>query len=369
MKRQMVISLIGFVVIIGIGVVAFRTMANRKVKEPSTQSFEATKYVKVLEVGYKDNQFTMEANGRLNSKNSIEIFSEVQGVMKPETASFKVGNSFKKGTILISIDDEENKLQIMSQKSEYLNLLAMAMPDIKVDFPQSFPKWNAFVEKLDINKPLPELPEYESNKEKFFLASRKILTQYYAIKNLEVRSSKYVIRAPFDGTVTQSMIEAGTLVRTGQKLGEFAGVGTYELEISLNPADADFISIGNSVRVKTSNGVINGSVIRKSSNIDANTQTIKIYVGISGSELSDGMYLQAELIGKKIPNSMLVPRKSVINNSFVYVNNDDKLDKMKVEIIALGSEYAYINGLAEGTLIISEPIVNPTLGMKIETIK
>ena len=369
MKRQLIISIVGFVLILALGFIAFKGMTSGKTKEPATQNFEVTKYVKVIMVDYSDNQFRLSTNGRLNAKNSIEIFSEVQGMMKSGTANFKVGSSFRKGSVLISIDDEEFRLQLLTQKSEYLNLLAMAMPDIKTDFPQSFSKWSNFIEKYDINKPIPDLPEYDNTKEKYFLASRKILGQYYAIKNQELRLEKYIIRAPFDGTVTASMIESGTLVRPGQKLGEFAGSGTFELEISLNPADADLISVGNPVQINIGGNNISGSIIRKSSSMDPMTQTIKVYVQLSGSNLSDGMYLKAEIRGKEIPNSMIVPRKAIINNSFVYFDDGGKLGKKPIEILALGSEDAYINGIEAGTYIISEPVVNPTIGMKIEQIK
>ncbi len=369
MKRQLIISIVGFVVIVGIGFLSFKMMTSGKKKESAKLNFEASKYVKTILVDYADNQFKIKTNGRLNAKNSIEIFSEVQGIMRQETSKFKIGNSFRKGDILISIEDEEARLQLMTQKSEYLNLLATAMPDIKFDFPKSYPKWSEFIDKIDINKTLPELPAYDNNKEKFFLAAKKILGQYYNIKNMEVRASKYIIKAPFDGTVTASMIEAGTLVRPGQKLGEFAGSGSFELEISLNPTDAELIGVGNKVAVYSGNGIINGSIIRKSTSMDPTTQTIKVYVQISGQNLSDGMYLEAEIYGKIIPNSTLVPRKAIVNNSFVYVNLDGKLGTIDVNILALGSEYAYINGIDARANIISEPMVNPTIGMKIEPIK
>lgn len=369
MKRQIIISIVGFVLIIAVGFLAFRAMTGKKQKEPAKQNFEATKYVNVQKVEYADNQFKLITNGRLNSKNSIDIFSEVQGLMKMESGNFRVGNSFRKGDILISIDDEESKLQLMTMKSDFLNLLAMAMPDIKADFPSAFSKWSDFIEKIDIHKQLPELPQYDNGKEKFFLAGRKILGQYYNIRNMEVRLNKYVIRAPFDGTVTASMVETGTLIRPGQKLGEFAGIGSFEFEIALNPIDADLVNVGSQVKITNQSDIFQGNIIRKSANIDPVTQTIKAFVQVSGSNLSDGMYLKAEISGRQIPNSILIPRRAIINNSYVYTDNNGKLGKSYIELLALSSEDAYINGIDEGTYIITDPLVNPTIGMKIEQIK
>ena len=42
---------------------------------------------------------------------------------------------------------------------------------------------------------------------------------------MEATLDKYTIKAPFNVVVTQSNINPGTLVRNGQKLGEF--INTY----------------------------------------------------------------------------------------------------------------------------------------------
>ncbi|GAB1372219.1 efflux RND transporter periplasmic adaptor subunit [Candidatus Kapaibacterium sp.] len=367
MNRKLIISLAGFVIIIALSFVMFKMMTAKKAKEPSLVKMDAVKYVKVIAASYSDNKFRITPSGRLNSKNSAEIFSEVQGTLDLNTNRFKVGNSFRKGEILMSLDNEEFRFQLNAQKSEFLNLMAVALPDIKLEFPGAYNKWVKFTENIDINKPLPELPGYEQGKEKFFLAARKVLSQYYAIKNLEVRLSKYIIRAPFDGVVTMSMIEPGTLVRVGQKLGEIAGTGVFELEISLSPADADLISPGAQIKVLGDNKEYNGSLIRKSSTLDPATQTVKIYIQVSGSELSDGMYMLAEISGKNIPASFVLPRKALVNNSFVYVDNNGKLERRDIKVLALSENEAYISGPQIGEKVIIDALVNPVLGMKVQS--
>jgi len=369
MNRQITISIVGFVLIVSLGFYVFSAMTSKKQKESEKINFNVTKYVQVQSVEYTDNRFVLSANGRLKSNNKMEVYSEVQGIMDANSLDFKIGNSFKKGQVLIKIDDEEYKLQLITNKSEYLNLLAMAMPDIKTEFPQEFNKWNNFLENIEINKQLPELPVYDSGKEKYFIASRKILGQYYNIKNMEIKLNKYVIKAPFDGIITSSLIEPGTLIRPGQKLGEFAGIGNYELELSLNQEDASLISKGNSVIIDNNGSKLNATVLRKSSSIDPTTQTIKIFVQVSGDNLSDGMYMKANITGQVIPNSMMITRNALINNKFVYINNNGKLDKKEINLLANGSENVYINGLEEGTSVITMPLVNPSLGMQIEPIK
>ena len=70
---------------------------------------------------------------------------------------------------------------------------------------------------------------------------------FYALKNMEERLAKYTIRAPFDGVLIQADVTKGTLVRAGQKLGEYIDNRSYELALSLAPEVSDLLSVGADV--------------------------------------------------------------------------------------------------------------------------
>ena len=57
--------------------------------------------------------------------------------------------------------------------------------------------------------------------------------QYYSIKNIEKRLSKYNITAPFNGVLTEALVTKGTLIRPGQKLGEFIDTSVFEIELAI----------------------------------------------------------------------------------------------------------------------------------------
>ncbi len=45
--------------------------------------------------------------------------------------------------------------------------------------------------------------------------------------------SKYTIKAPFKGILTEALVTEGTLIRNNQKLGEYIDPSLYEMEVSL----------------------------------------------------------------------------------------------------------------------------------------
>jgi hypothetical protein len=150
-----------------------------------------------------------------------------------------------------------------------------------------------------------ELPKTNSDREKFFITGKNIYTQYYNVKNLDIRLSKYTIRAPFEGVLTEALVTSGTLIRPGQKLGEFINAQTYELELAINNSFIDFIKIGNSVALNNIEHTKkwSGKVIRINGKIDQASQTIRVFVEVRANDLREGMYLEADLFAKAEKNA------------------------------------------------------------------
>ena len=82
---------------------------------------------------------------------------------------------------------------------------------------------------FEINQPLKKLPEATSDQEKFFITGKNIYTTFYNTKNLELIYQKHLIKAPFDGILTSAQVDPGTVIRTGQLLGNFIDPTEYEM--------------------------------------------------------------------------------------------------------------------------------------------
>ena len=61
---------------------------------------------------------------------------------------------------------------VQSAKSNFYNSITSIMPDLRLDYPQAFPKWQSYLNNLNIDKSLPALPEMTSEKEKYFINNR-----------------------------------------------------------------------------------------------------------------------------------------------------------------------------------------------------
>ena len=180
MKNKLIILLIA-IGIVAVGFLLFKVFAGMKKKPEPAITLQAEKYVHTSTVHYKNNQAKIIAFGQLKSVNSIDVFTEVNGIVLKQAKEFKVGNYFKAGENLLKIDDRDTRLNLYAQRSDFLNVLTSVLPDIKADYPESFDIWNKYLDNFEIEKNLNPLPEITNSKEKYFLAARNVFKIYYSI--------------------------------------------------------------------------------------------------------------------------------------------------------------------------------------------
>jgi multidrug efflux pump subunit AcrA (membrane-fusion protein) len=340
-------------------------------KKPETVVNQVVKPVYVDTVTNQTIALNMNVNGSIEAYRKVELFAEVQGVLKPNGKLFKAGESYSSGSTILSIDDSEFRASIVAQRSTLYNQIMSAMPDMQLDYPGAFPKWQAYLNSFNVNSSLPSLPSFDSDQEKYYINSRSIITSFYNIKNLEERLSKYQISAPFSGIVTEALVNNGTLIRSGQKLGEFIDPSRYELAISLGESFKDLVRIGNSVKLNNIDNTqsFTGRVSRINNVVDPNTQSIQVFIEVSSNKLSEGMYLEAQLEGQKVSGVYEIPRKLLVNNKELFIVIDDKLKKVPVNIIHFTKETALIKDLAEGTILLKKNVPGAYDGMLVTIAK
>ena len=362
--RKIILAILGALAIFA--AVFFGNRLIEKNQRPKPTFKKQIRTVFVENVRNKETPIILSASGNLVAKNKIELFSEVQGVLNITSKAFKAGTSYAAEETLLSINSDEFYAGLQSQKSNLYNLITGIMPDIRIDYPNEFKKWEGYLKRFGINKKMPQLPKFTTDKEKYFISGRGILTAYYTVKNLEVRNLKYQIKAPFSGILTEALVNPGSLVRVGQKLGEYIDPSVYELEVSINAAYADLLKIGNSVtlsNLEKSKKYI-GKIARVNGKVEQVSQTIKVFIDVQHPKLKEGMFLEARLTAKSESESIEISRNLLVNNNTVYtVKNDSILSLVKVTPVHFGTEKVIVKGIQNNTQILVQTLPGAFDGM------
>ncbi|MFP4470945.1 MAG: hypothetical protein ACLFPE_09680, partial [Bacteroidales bacterium] len=172
MKYRKVLTWIMILVIIGGGFAAMQILISLKPEPPRATVKKQKRLVETRLVQYGDVETAIEVPGRLASGRVVEIISEVQGEILPGNVPLKKGQGFSRGELLCTIYDTEQVLTIKASKSRFLNSLANALPDVNFDYPDKYDKILDFFESVELDEPMPAMPEIDDKSLKVFLASR-----------------------------------------------------------------------------------------------------------------------------------------------------------------------------------------------------
>jgi len=367
--RKLILSAIGLVIILLAVIGAYLIIENSNKPKPRIEKVVKTVFAET--VTNTTVPITIPANGTLVAKHKLELYSEVQGVFQSSAHDFKAGQPYRKGESLIRINSSEYYASVQSAKSDLYNLITSIMPDLRLDYPEVFPAWEAYLNNFDISKSVAPLPETNDEKANYFITGRGIVSSYYNIKNLEQRLSKYSIYAPFNGILTEALVTKGTLVRSGQKLGEYIDTSVYELELAISKTFSDLLQIGEKVELNTLEGnqTYTGNVTRVNGRIDQATQTIKVFVEVKGDNLKEGMFLEADLEAKDEPNAIKISRKLLVDESEIFIIKDSILDLIQVKPVYFSPKEVVIKGVPDGTKILSKSVPGAYAGMLVKVNK
>lgn len=371
MLRQIIIAGIAVVLLLLSIMWAFKIGKPKPMPKKPDMAAPA-RLVQAMVASNKEMQTKVTVYGRLLPFEKTELFAEVGGMLTTLGKPFKEGTTFSKGELLIRIDDVEQQLNLRAQRSALLTSITQIMPDIKIDFSESLEQWDSYRKSYDVEKPVPALPKPKSDREKDYIALKNINNQYYNIKSLEERLNKYVLNAPFSGELTEALISTGSLIRAGQKIGTLMNTSLYELQTSIALPDLKFVKVGDVVNLVSADAAGNwtGRISRISGSIDSKTQTVKVFVQVSGPNLRENMFLTGEINATTVANVIEVPRKLLVDDSKLYsIVGDSALALIPVQLTKISEQTALVRAVPDGTVLLQDNFPGAFEGMKVKVKK
>ncbi len=352
MKTRL-ISIISTVAILGASLLIFVLFSGMR-KAPERKSAETIRQLVPVETGHNEN-FAVEipVSGRAEALYKVEIYAEVSGILESRKVDFVEGMPFLKGDTLLQINRDEFDASLKSAKIAFYTQLAKLLPELKYAYPENYTAWKQWFDDFDSDGALQDLPETKSEQERIFITVQGLYQSYYNILSQESRQAKYLIRAPFDGVISESNIKPGTLVRSGQKLGAVIEPNRFEMTVSLPENEAALIQIGDEVVFRRNQESILGKVARISPRVAGNSQSIPVFVQLADGAIRDGEYLggsiltQANFYGQRIPNRYLTLQNSV------YLLENERIIEKELQILQQNGEYSIVAGLDDDVKIVT----------------
>ncbi|PKK83189.1 MAG: hypothetical protein CVT49_09760 [candidate division Zixibacteria bacterium HGW-Zixibacteria-1] len=367
MKKR-VIFLIPVLILAG-GFAAMMILISMRSDVPRRAPEARPKFVEILVAHPERIVTTVSGLGKVVSAQPVDLYSEVVGTLMPGNIPFRPAQSFKKGDLLLKIDDRQIRLDINSAKSDFLSALGNVLAEIKSDFPSEYQVWRDYFDACDFESRMAPLPETDNQRIRLLLSRFNVYKLYYSIKDMEITLEKHYFYAAFNGSIVSADMRVGSTARSGSHLGQIINLENLEVELPVTVDEVKWLKEGTPVALSSSSikGTWKGTISRIGSVIDQRTQTIPIYIVVrqnNGTPLYDGVFLTATIPGIEIYPAVSIPRHAIYSDSLVYLIENGALTARKVSIARKEGDTIIISdGLIEGDTVVVDLMQGVAPGM------
>ncbi len=378
-KKSIIYKISSFILILIIGVFGMKMLGSSKKQTNKRDVVQEVRKVETQLLTHDDVQIEIDGNGTIEAQKTVDIISEVQGIVTFAKSDLKSGTYVKKGEIICKIDRRQAENSYQSQYAEFMRVLVSFLAFTNIESDELYNKWSNYYNEIDITKPIRDLPKITDHREKNQAISNNIYTQFYAVKNAEIVLSKHTIFAPFNGYITSNGIVEDSYINFGQKLVSLQDVTNIEISVPLLLEDAKWIDFTKNPKVKVfwdndDNSWTYGNIYRKENQLNPNSQSINVFVSLNNKALNQhlfpGNYVRVIIEGVTIPNIATIPRNVVDNDNQIYfVDDSSKLERATVNIISTQGDMVLIEkSLSDSTRIVTSILQKPLIGMSVEDV-
>ncbi len=183
-----------------------------------------------------------------------------------------------------------------------------------------------------------------------------------------------VITAPFDGVVTEKLVEPGNMATPGAPLIRLEERGAFRLEVRVDAGRVASVAPGQSVDVMLDAAeplALPGTVSEVSRAMDADARAYLVKIALpADARLRSGMFGRAYFAGPASP-TLVVPASAVVRRGQVTSLYVAEGDTARLRMVVLGRTFRdgveVVSGLSDGERIVTNPPPALTDGAPLRT--
>lgn len=356
---------------------------------------DALPRVEVMQVGRSTRQSQLELPGNIQPTMEAPILARANGYIAKRLVD--IGDRVRAGQEVAEIDAPELQQQVMQAKA------TVQQTQAAIELAQA----NLLQGKADTElaritaqrsgnlqvKGVVSKQEDDQNQAQYKakLANIQALEKAILVQNsnmaaaqaneqrLDNMQSYRIVRAPFDGVITQRNVDTGALVNAGSTLlYRIAQTATLRTYVNVPQTYADSIRPGETATLTVPNlpgWRFNGTVARTSNSLDASSRTLLVEVHVPNPEnlLLPGMYARVEFSSARLQPPLLIPSEALMVRAegaqVAIVGPDHGIHLQKVEVGRdYGDRLEILGGLTEGATVVLNPSDTVQEGQKVDPV-
>lgn len=317
--------------------------------------------------------------GRIQPGIQSTLVAQVSGQITWVNEDLREGGEFRKGDVLLRIDDRDYQVQLDIAKAELASVKAALEEEISKS-EQARREWESSGLSIPDNAFALRKPQLAAAKANEQSAQAKL---NLAQLNLQRTS----IRAPYNGRVKSLNVDLGDVVNSNTSIANLYSSDYAEIRLPIKRTEIPLLGLDtkpDNIHI-TLNSDINGdnatwkaTANRISGALDDSTQQIHVIARIANpfmhtaqqSSLIPGQYANASIHSKELKDVIVIPNKSLYQGSYVYIIRDNTLQKINVTLLWQNAHDSIIaNGLNEGDELVTTPLGQVSSGTPVTSMR
>ncbi|MCB1687523.1 MAG: efflux RND transporter periplasmic adaptor subunit [Halioglobus sp.] len=338
--------------------------------------------VRVVRVEAAAEYLSIGSQGTVQPRSQSELIPEVTGRVVWISPSLVNGGGFRDGDVLLRIDDADyltlvarSEAALMRSESEYRH----ASDELKRLASLNKRKL-ASEQQLDDARQAAQVKEANLNEAKANLEQAR--------RDL----SRTELRAPFDGLVRSEHVDVGQFVTRGQSIGTVYATDYVEVRLPISADQLGYLGLPFSTRGQipapqrppvtvaadfgTTRLLWEGQLVRLEAQIDEQSRMV---YGVARLRLEDddespllpvGMFVQADIRGRKVEQVIRLPRSAMRDdNQVLVVDSENRLHFRQISLLRLEHDDILVSsGLKSGELVCISPMQTVVEGMLVKPV-
>lgn len=339
--------------------------------------------VEVLNIIRQDIDFTVASQGSVSPRTETGIITEVTGMIVKVSDKFNVGGYFKKGELLLEIDDITYQVALLRSQSRLDSAEALLVEE-KARAKQAEDEW------LLTRKPLKDAPILALRLPQLQKAQADLKAAKADLKEAQIKLARTKITAPYDAMIKEKNVDIGQYVSIGTTLGKIFAIDYAEVRLPIKQKDVPFLTLPKiykneneyskvelyySVAGKKNSWV--SHITRYEGVVDVTSRVQYVIAQIDDpynlkaepnkQEIGIGTFVNASISGKTLQNVIAIPRAAIYGGDTLYlVDSKNKLHIQSIKLLRTDVNTVYTKDNINNNLrLITTRLEIPVEGMSL----
>ena len=341
--------------------------------------------VNAAQVQLQDYRIQLESYGSVQPRTQSTLTAQVSGQIVYVNPNIRDGGFFNKDDVLVSIDPRDYEANVRIAQAVLMDA-RQTVADASSRSELAREDWSSLGNEGEPPELVLRLPQLEA-------ARAGVISAEATLQKANLQLERTRIVAPFAGRALKQSADIGQVVSPNSEIAVIYATDYVEVRLPIRNRDLAYIDLPELYRdVASANFEINAQIVsdligrtvwdarlvRTEGAIDESARQLHVIAQIGDPfsksvderpQLKIGQYVTAIMAGRLLQDVLVIPNSAIYQGSYVYVVENDVLQRRNMEITWQNDHDAIIQkGLSDGDILVTTPLGQVTSGVRVSAI-